>query len=139
MNQELNAAQQIDALMPPIPPPPGAPEPSAPRKKSNLENTARQATIFVTVMVVACGAGVLWMSRGEIRDGARSARKRTSNPIDLVLWMGGSEKSLDDVFQELGNEERYGFEELKAESEFQDIDFENLPDFSAGSINLPEQ
>lgn len=134
MNEELDSAKSIDSLMPPIPPPPGAPEKPAAPRSFNLERLTKQVTVFVTVMVIVCGGTLLWMSRDDLRDGANSARKRTSNPLDLVLWMGGSDKSLEDMSLEMREDERFRWEEMSAGSEFEGIDFENLPDWSENPI-----
>lgn len=133
MNPSQESANSLDSLMPPIPPPPGAPEKAAPRG-SKLERLARQISIPITVMIVVCGAALLWMNREEVREGGRYARKRTRNPIDLVLWMGGSDKALEDVFQELQNDERYNWDEIRTESAFQEIDFDNMPNWSEHPI-----
>jgi hypothetical protein len=135
MNQELSTAKYVDLFDTPVPPPPGAPVPvKAATSGFRFESFARQASVFVGVMVVVCGAATLWMSRRDLADGARSARQRTSNPVDLVLWMGGSDKSIEDVIVQVQEDQVRQWEAISQNSEFGGIDFENLPDVSNSSM-----
>jgi hypothetical protein len=135
MNQQLSTAHYVDPFGTPVPPPPGAPTPvKAASSGMKFENFARQASVFVGVMVVVCGAATLWMSRRDLADGARSARKKTSNPVDLVLWMGGSDKSLEDVIVQVQEDQVRQWEAISEDSKFEGIDFENLPDLSNNSM-----
>lgn len=102
---------------------------AAPRR-GGFERLYRSATVIVGVAVAVCGLALFWMHQNDVKNGARSARKRTSNPFDFVLWLGGSDKTFEDVLVESQEREMDRWRAMQEESDFKSIDFENLPNWS---------
>jgi hypothetical protein len=139
MNQEPASSKYL-ASVPlsemPLPAPPTAP--AAPRASGaqRLLRTTKIATVFVTTAVITCGGALLWLNRAGLSDTAKSARRRTSNPIDFMLWFGGSDKTFEDALNEATEQSRIDWEAMREESPLYNGDFDNL-DWNQQPITTP--
>lgn len=129
MNEDLSTAKYFkpDPVLSTAPlPAASALEP----QRSGFERLYRSATAIVAVVLTVCWLGLFLMHQHDVKNGARSARKRTSNAFDFVLWLGGSDKTFEDVIVESQEREIDRWQKMQEEYEFKSIDFDNLPDWS---------
>jgi len=103
MSQELSTAKYYEQSL--IEQPVARTEPPArtlapvierPRSSSGLDRLSRWATGIVAIVVFAGGGAALWLNRAELEQDAKYARER-SNPLNFMLWLGGSDKTMKDV------------------------------------------
>jgi hypothetical protein len=140
MSEELASSKYFDAsatLAPlELPKPPTA----APAARSmGLFQICRTLSMFVFIAAFTCGGVLLWTNRDNINDGTKSARRRTSNPIDFMLWLGGSDKTFEDAIVEASERQREEWDRIAEENKFEGFDIETLsegpiiPDYNEGS------
>lgn len=150
MKEELTTAKYFNPNpTPPVPPlapvsplpvPTALPAPPLPTSGTGgLLRLCRTVSIFVGVAVVACSAALFWMHRDDIKDSARGARRRTSNPIDFMLWFGGSDKTFEDAIVEMQEREQDRWDEMMKDSEFQSefdpVEIQQFFDSDANPLN----
>lgn len=80
----------------------------------------------VFIAVFTCGGVLLWTNRDDINDGAKSARRRTSNPIDFMLWLGGSDKTFEDAIVEASERQEAEWDRITDENKFEGFDLDQI-------------
>jgi hypothetical protein len=69
-----------------------------PPEPSGLERLCRYVAPVAAGLLVVGGAATLWLNRSEIAENARYVDQRTGDPFNLVLFLGGSDKTFEDVW-----------------------------------------
>jgi hypothetical protein len=129
MSEELASSKYLDAsaalaplALPPVPT-------AAPAARSfSLFQVCRTLSMFVFIAVFTCGGVLLWTNRDDINDRAKSARRRTSNPIDFMLWLGGSDKTFEDAIVEASERQQREWDKIAEENKFEGFDFQQMSD-----------
>ncbi len=103
MAQQLHSAKYLQPDPTVESPLPSSLEPTSPGALG-LDQVYRTATRAVLATVVMFGATMLWLNRESLREGARTARRRTENPVNFLFWLGGSDKTLEDAIIESGSQ-----------------------------------
>lgn len=139
MSEELASSKYFDAsaALAPLELPQAPTAPPAERSMG-LFQICRTLSMFVFIAVFTCGGVLLWTNRDDINDRAKSARRRTSNPIDFMLWLGGSDKTFEDAIVEASERQQREWDKIAEENKFEGFDVETLsegpliPDYSEG-------
>jgi hypothetical protein len=128
MSQELSTAKYYEQSLTEQPivrqePARRALEPAeAKRPTGGLDRLSRWATAIVAIVVFAGGAAALWLNRVELEQDAKFARER-SNPLNFMLWLGGSDKTMKDVVQQAQQNATNNWQGgLGAGSDFEGVD-----------------
>lgn len=104
MSQELSTAkyyEQSETQEPPRESRPASrgarsqPE-SVARSTGRMEGLARCATPVIAGLLLAGSGAALWLNRTELAGDAAYVDERT-NPLNFMLWLGGSDKTMQDV------------------------------------------
>ena len=133
MSQELSTAKYYEQSLreqPVVPPEPAtrsrAPVAESTRPGGGLDRLSRWATAVVAIVVFAGGAGALWLNRAELEQDAKFARER-SNPLNFMLWLGGSDKTMKDVvLQAQQNATANWQKDMSSNSAFEGVDLSNF-------------
>jgi len=93
----------------------GAAEPlqDQPREQPSFEGMFRWISPLVGVMLLVAVGAVTWKHRQSLADTAGVARERGSNPIDLLMWISGSDKTFKDVVTDAQRQSAAQFENMK--------------------------
>ncbi len=67
---------------------------SAKQRAQQRVQLSMNAFVMTVIGVVF---GIAWINRNSIVESVQSLHQRTSNPANLVLWMGGSDKTTQDL------------------------------------------
>jgi hypothetical protein len=128
--QELYSARYLASAEQNIEPEVEEPARRVQPQRSGLEQMVRWLTPLVPVMLIAAAGGLYWLNRASIADSAGELNRRRS-VVDLLLWAGGSEETfqsaLSDRLEQARRDSAFQFDDKPAfETEFDDVDFENL-------------
>jgi len=126
MSHDLSSSKYFEAAPPPPLPLSGAPAAAPSASGYSLFRACRTVSMFVFIAVFTCGGVLLWTNRDEMNDRAKSVRRRTSNPIDLMLWLGGSDKTFEDAIVEASERQREEWDRIAEENKFEGLDLEEL-------------
>jgi hypothetical protein len=130
--QELVSAKYLVEMPESVEPEMPQPVRRAQPPSSGLEQAMRWISPLVLFMLLAAGIGLYFKKEDSIRASVNRFGERTSNPIDLVLWFGGSKQTLREGFestlQEAQRSAQADLERMQAEQpkfKFDSSDFEN--------------
>src|SRR5262245_39074322 len=130
--QELVSAKYLVESPEPVEPETLRPVRRAAPPSSGLEQAMRWISPLVLFMLLAAGIGLYFKKEDSIRAGVDRFSERTSNPIDLVLWFGGSKQTFREGFestlQDAQRSAQADFERMQSEQpkfKFDVGDFEN--------------
>ncbi|MDZ4783807.1 MAG: hypothetical protein SGJ19_26465 [Planctomycetia bacterium] len=127
MNQDLATSKYFDASASLAPLElPKAPTAAPAERSFGLFQICRTLSMCVFIAVFTCGGVLLWTNRDDINDGAKSARRRTSNPIDFMLWLGGSDKTFEDAIVEASERQEAEWDRITDENKFEGFDLDQI-------------
>jgi hypothetical protein len=90
-----------------------APAFEVPRDNRSWEKSLRWVSPLVAVMLGAAVGLTVWKHKDSLAATSREARERARNPIDLLMWFAGSDKTVADVVKEAQRRSATQFEEMK--------------------------
>jgi hypothetical protein len=133
MSQELSTAKYYEQSLseqPVVRPEPEArvraPAVEPSRSSSGLDRLSRWATSVVAIVVFAGGVAALWLNRAELEQDAKYARER-SHPLNFMLWMGGSDKTMKDVVKQAQQNATNNWQrDIGSGSAFEGVDLSNF-------------
>lgn len=80
---------------------------------SALERWVHYATPAVAICLALGAGAAFWLNRAELAEDASYVDKRLTNPFNLVMWMGGSDKTFD---QSMGERFQEVIDEIEKET-----------------------
>jgi hypothetical protein len=142
MSQELSTAKYYEQSQAQEPPRESRPAPRdarsqpepAPRSTGRMEGLARCATPVIAGLLLAGSGAAIWLNRTELAGDAAYVDERT-NPLNFMLWLGGSDKTMKDVvLQAQQNATHSWTSELGSSSALEAMDLGNVDwsNFSQG-------
>jgi hypothetical protein len=85
----------------------------ASRPRGSWEKSLRWVSPLVAVMLGAAVGLVVWKNKDTLAATSREARERARNPIDLLMWVAGSDKTIADMVKESQRQAAAEFDQMK--------------------------
>lgn len=92
-------------------------------RRSGLEQAYRWISPLVAIMLIAAIGWWYWENQSSIKSGAGRFRQRTSNPVDFVMWLSGSEHTFEDVLIEAQRQSETQFDNAISPIEIKEFNF----------------